>query len=348
MQIHRVAVVTSGGDCPGLNSALEAMARWSHHHGGWELVGLMSGVKGLMEDPVPLKVGLPYAQWAATPGTMLRGNSKGLHLNEVAKQYAQAFERHRIDALISIGGDGSLVLLDDLTRMVGIPFVAIPKTIDNDVPLTDWALGHASAVEEVRRSVDNIHATAYGHGRLFVVEVMGRDAGHLALRGGMAGCAHAILTPERVHSIAALANAVEVAFEQHGYAVVVVAEGTPMPDGGEVRRTRYRENEVRYGGIAAAVGSALGMHRETRFVTLGHTVRGVPPVAFDRMLAQMFAVAACECVKQQKFGHMVAWQADKIVCLPVAEVRRSAPPPLSSALLYTAEQLGIYIGQAQA
>lgn len=349
MNINRVALATTGGDCPGLNSALEAIVRWVHNNTSWELVGLLGGLGCPEKSPVTLNQGvgvLPQAIWAGLPGTVLQGNSKGSKVADIIARGAEVFHQNNIDALISIGGDGSLIFLDELSKKANVPFVSIPKTIDNDVPLTEWSLGHASAVEEVRRAVDSLHSTAYSHGRLFIVEVMGRDAGHLALRGGIAGCAHAILMPERPTQIAALANTVEKAFDSYGYAVVVVSESSPMPDGGEARRMRYSESEVRYGGVAAALGDALGHKRETRYVSLGHTVRGVPPVAFDRMLAQLFAVEACVCLSQQKFNRMVAWQNDKVVNLAIEDVRASKPPTLCSNLLYAAEQLGVYTGDA--
>ena len=342
---RRIAVATTGGDCPGLNSVLAALTSYAQHNKHWELVGLTGGVHGILENPIDLPFFMPLAQWMGTPGTLLRANSRGLRLQDSDYEaYKEAFRHHEIEALISVGGDGSLVLLDELSKKIDIPYVAIPKTIDNDVPLTDWCIGHASAVDGVRQYLENVHSTAYSHQRLFVVEVMGRDAGHLALRGGLAGCAHAILLPERKSELSGLANTVENAFHTHGYAVVLAAEGARSPGCNEQKRVRYRENEVRYGGIAEAVGQALGMTRETRFASIGHMIRGVQPIAFDRMLAQSFAVKASECVLQGKFNHIVAVQNDEVVALPVPEVRASKPPSLDSRLLYTAEQLGIYTG----
>ena len=326
----RVGMLTGGGDCPGLNAVIRAIVRKGSFHYEDEFIGFLEGWRGLLDDlTMPLDLSsvggiLPRG------GTILRTSrtNPSKHPEGIAK-CAEALTRHKIDALIAIGGDDTLSVAQKLHEK-GVKVVGVPKTIDNDLAGTDYTFGFDTAVNVATSAIDRVHTTAEAHNRVMVVEVMGRDAGWIAMYSGIAGGADVILIPERPFDIDKVAELIRLRHSRGRYfSIVVVAEGAKFasdvdPQHGAPIVQDLGKDEfghVRLGGVGNILAREIEKRTgfETRTVVLGHIQRGGTPSAFDRVLATRYGIGAIDMVHRSEFGCMAALRGNKIVSVPLAD-----------------------------
>lgn len=320
----RVAMLTGGGDCPGLNAVMRAVVRKGERTWGDEFVGFRDGWRGVLEgDTMPLDVDT-FRGTLPRGGTVL-GSSRTnpLKVDGGVEACRASIERLGIDALIAIGGEDTLGVAHQLAES-SVRVVGVPKTIDNDLSATELTFGFTTAVQIATEAIDRLHTTAESHHRVMVVEVMGRHAGHIAVWSGIAGGATYTLIPEEPFDIDEVCAALARRHELGNYAsIVVVAEGaTPVEGTFAVARDEVDAfGHVRLGGIGNTLASEIESRTgfETRVTILGHVQRGGTPTAFDRVLATRFGVAAIDAVHEGRWGQMVALQAGHIVPVPLAE-----------------------------
>ena len=358
---HRtIGLLTSGGDCAGLNAVIRAVVARAQGL-GWTVHGIHQGTLGLMRRPVAYttldraRAGADILHHGGTIlGTTNTGNPFAFPLagGGTKDRSAEVIEGVRLlglDAVIGIGGDGSFAILRRLAQQGGIPLVGIPKTIDNDVGATERSVGYDTAVMVATEALDRLTPTAASHARVMVLEVMGRDAGHIALASGIAGGADVILIPEIPYSMEAVAGHIEKVRRQgRNFALVVVAEAVKDLTGQRVQR-QQAGGGVTYGGIGNALGEALARltGAETRVTILGHVQRGGQPTWSDRLIASAFGVHAVDLIAAGKFDRMVAWQNRRVIDVPLAEaIAAPAQVDLDGALVRTARGLGICLGDA--
>ncbi len=329
----KIAVLTGGGDCPGLNAALRALVQACVLRHGIEVIGVRDGFKGLTENRfVPLDLDRTAGIFARGGTILGSSNVDTPFAVPVVKDGATVLEdrsdaavenlrRAGAAALVVIGGDGTLAIAQALAAK-GVRIIGIPKTIDNDLNGTELTIGFFTAVGTAVEAIDRLHTTAESHHRILVVEVMGRNAGWIALFAGLAGDADAILIPEIPYAAARLAAQLDdVHRRSRRYSIVVVSEGA-RPVGGDVTVSRIVEHSperARLGGVAHRVAAELESltGRETRAIVLGHLLRGGAPVAFDRILASRFGVMAADAVASGRYGTMLAWCADNVELVPL-------------------------------
>jgi 6-phosphofructokinase 1 len=357
--IRRIGILTSGGDCAGLNAALRAVVYRAVEGYGWEVIGIRQGTAGLLARPVdaqPLEISLFNGTLLRTGGTILGTTNRGDPFDyplpdgsrlDRSEEVIDGYRQLGLDALIGIGGDGSLDILRRLAQQGGINLVGIPKTIDNDLGHTEVSIGYASAVTVATDALDHLQPTAASHSRVMVLEVMGRDAGHIALSAGIAGGADVILIPEIPYRIDHVAAKID-ALKQDGrnFALVMVGEAVKRDDGEPVTQTQPG-GAVTYGGIGHYIGERISQTTgaETRITVLGHVQRGGMPTPRDRLMASVFGVHAVDLVARGAFDRMVAWSSRKVVDVPLAEAvagYRAVDP--DGALVHTARGLGISFG----
>jgi 6-phosphofructokinase 1 len=358
MAVTRIGVLTGGGDAPGLNAVIRAVVK-AASNAGIACIGLEDSFDGLIEPDrwralTPRDVTGILRLGGTILGTTNRGNpfmypvstSEGTH--DYSDRVVEMFHKMGLGALIVIGGDGTLAIGHQF-YLRGIPIVGVPKTIDNDIVGTTNCFGFDTAVAFATDAIDRLHSTAEAHKRILVVEVMGRNAGWIALYAGVAGGADAILIPEIPYDISLIAERLRERDKWGAkFSIVVVAEGA-YPKGG--RQTLLEEAHGAYverlGGIGAVVAAGLATEtgKETRSVVLGHLQRGGAPTSFDRVLATRFGGAAVELVKRGYFGKMVAFDPPDIVPRPLADiVGKTKTVPMDSDLLLTARALGVAFG----
>jgi 6-phosphofructokinase 1 len=357
--IRRVGILTSGGDCAGLNAVLRAVMLHGGGHKGWQIVGIRNGIQGLMERPVDaavLEPGRFPAELLRQAGTVLGTTNRGNPFaypqpdGRIVDRADEAIAGYRLlglDALIGIGGDGSIELLHRLARKGGLNLVAIPKTIDNDVMFTEFSVGFETAMATATLALDHLQPTAASHSRVMVLEVMGRDAGHIAVTAGIAGGADVILIPEipwRLDRVAAQIAALREAGRNFG--LVVVAEAVRDEEGHPVTVERPGRAAT-YGGIGHYLGTRIAeaTGAETRVTVLGHVQRGGVPEPRDRILASAFGVHAVDMIAEGRFGRMTAWRNRQVVDVAIEDVvvkPRAVDP--DGPLVRTARGLGISFG----
>lgn len=325
----KVGILTGGGDCPGLNAVIRAIVRKGHFHHQDEFVGFLEGWRGLIENKfMPLDLSsvggiLPRG------GTILRTSrtNPAKHPDGLDK-CIKTMAEHNLDALIAIGGDDTLSVAQKLFEKK-VKVVGVPKTIDNDLAGTDFTFGFDTAVNVATNAIDRVHTTAEAHNRVMVVEVMGRDAGWIALYSGIAGGADVILIPETPFDIDKVAETIRLRHARGRYfSIVVAAEGakfsTDVDSDGEVVLADLGKDEfghVRMGGIGNLLAREIEKRTgfETRAVVLGHIQRGGSPSAFDRVLATRYGIGAIDMVHNSDFGKMAALRGNKIVSVPLLE-----------------------------
>ncbi len=351
--MKRIGILTGGGDCPGLNAVIRAAVRTLVREHGMEVAGIQLGFEGLLKKAiVPLTLEsvrgvLPKG------GTLLRTTNRGNPFEmpgsdgttvDRSQECVDNIHELGIDGIIAIGGDGTLRIAQRLCEL-GIPMVAVPKTIDNDLAATDYTFGFHTAVAVATDAVDRLHTTAESHDRVMILEVMGRKAGWIALHSGMAGGADIILIPEIPYRPEAI---VEMIQERKGegarFDIVVVAEGA-MRVGGE--EAYVDKASRRLGGIAYQVASEIQQQidLEIRVTVLGHVQRGGSPIAFDRILASRFGKHAADLVAEGKFGRMVAVRSDSIVDVNISDaVSRPKYVDPAGQMVDAARSLGISFG----
>src|SRR3984885_12945660 len=321
----RIGMLTGGGDCPGLNAVIRAAVRKGILHHGDEFVGFMEGWRGVLDDiTMPLTL-------ETTSGILHRGGTILRSSRTNVKKIPGGFEKcvevlakYKLDALIALGGDDTQSISLALSEK-GVKCVGVPKTIDNDLNGTDVCFGFDTAVSIATEAVDRLHSTAEAHNRVIVCEVMGRDAGWIAITSGIAGGADVIFVPEKPIDID---EAVKILKDRHDrgkfFSIVVVAEGAKLP-GTDQQATKGAKvdafGHARLAGIGQTVAELIEEKTgyETRSVNLGHTQRGGTPTAYDRMLATRYGSAAIDLVHQGKFGRLVVLRGTEITHIPLED-----------------------------
>jgi len=364
-KISRIAISTGGGDAPGLNAVIRS-ATLAARNRGWSVVGIRDGFNGLMMPEEYDHGGLIELDRESVRGishlggTILgstnRGNPTAYPMQQPDGSWIEVdrsdeliakFRDEGIDALITIGGDGSLTIGNHLHQH-GLCVVGVPKTIDNDLDKTTTTFGFDTAVDFATDCIDRLHTTATSHGRVIVVEVMGRYAGWIALHSGMAGGAHAILIPEIPYDIEPVAATVNQRDERGArFTIVVVAEGA-RPKGGDVSVVGKAVGQAeQLGGVGGKVATQLAelTGKETRTVVLGHLLRGGSPTSLDRLLGLRFGAAAVRALEDGEDGVMVSLDPPDVIYVPLAEAtRRMKTVPLDCDTMYTARDLDINFG----
>jgi 6-phosphofructokinase 1 len=319
----RIGVLTSGGDCPGLNAVIRALVRKVErvHHG--EVLGFRDAWRGVLDDDHEVLT-VERCRGILPRGGTILGTSRvqPYQYDDGVERVREAVARHGLDGFVVIGGNGSLSAARDLQRD-GVACIGVPKTIDNDIDATELCFGFDTAVHVATAAIDRLHTTAEAHDRVMVLEVMGRDTGHIAVRSGLAGGATMTLIPEAPFDIDEVCAALARRHAGKSFAsIVVVAEGAvPVP--GTLDLPEYdvdRFGHARLGGIGQVLASEIEGRTgiETRVTTLGYVQRGGTPTAFDRILASRYGVAAADAAAQGAWGQMVALQADRIVHVELA------------------------------
>jgi phosphofructokinase-like protein len=363
--IKRIAICTGGGDAPGLNAVIRAAVLGALER-SWECYGIHDGYNGLLfPERYPDGGLMPLGRESVRGithlggtiiGTTNRGHPFHLPMTDAdgnvveidrSDDLVQAFQGHRLDALIAVGGDGSMAIAHALVQK-GLRIVGVPKTIDNDLSGTVVTFGFDSAVAFATECIDRLHSTAQAHHRIMVVEVMGRYAGWIALNAGIAATADAILIPEIPYDLERVAAKIRTrASRGRPFAVVVVAEGAFPAGGQRVVRSHEIGRAERLGGIGQLVTAELQemLEQEARCVVLGHLLRGGKPSAYDRLLALRFGAAAVRALDEGQSGIMVALDPPNVRYVPLDEATsRMKQVPLDGDSIRTARDLGISFG----
>jgi phosphofructokinase-like protein len=355
----RIGILTGGGDCPGLNAVIRAAVKTSIGF-GWEVLGIEEGFDGLVHCRTRPLSTASVSGILHLGGTILGTTNaanpfcypfleNGLKVEQdISDQVVANFRKLGLDALIVIGGDGTLGIAQKFFEK-GIPLVGIPKTIDNDIAVTVMTFGFDTAVNTARDALDKLHTTAESHRRVMVVEVMGRHAGWIALHSGIAGGADVILIPEIPYDLEKVGKAImDRDHSGKHFSIVVVAEGA-FPKGGTVSHIAPKEagRERRLGGIGERVAAEISelTGKETRVVVLGHLQRGGPPSTFDRVLGTRFGAGAARLVRKGQFGTMIALLPPNVASVPIRDAiatMKKVPP--DSDILESAREIGISFG----
>ena len=359
-EIKTIAITTGGGDCPGLNAVIRAAVKCAIMKFGWRVIGVQDGFDGLIWPQRCCELTLDSVsgilpRGGTILGTTNRGNPFQYKLlengqettHDLSDQVVQNTRAMGIDALLVIGGDGTQAIGLHLHQK-GVPVVGVPKTIDNDLSATDITFGFDTALHTVTDAIDKLFSTAESHHRVMVVEVMGRDAGWIALEGGLAGGAHVILIPEIDYDIENICEYIH-AREQMGkrFTIVCVAEGIKVPVNLRPSFEKERRRFPRAGSIGNLIGDAIGActKKEVRVTVLGHTQRGGSPSPFDRVLSTRFGVAAVDLIAQGGFGKMVALKGSQIQFVDIAEAvgAMKAVDP-KGEIIQAAKAIGVCFG----
>ncbi len=350
----KIGLLTSGGDCGGLNAVIRAVVSRAGML-GWEVIGIEEGTHGLLARPPaiqPLTTSMFDGDILRRGGTLLgttnKGNPFAFPMEDGTKkdrsgEIIEAYKSLGLDALIGVGGDGSLAILQKLAAQGGIKFVGIPKTIDNDVGATEFSVGYATAVDVATQALDNLQPTAASHSRVMVLEVMGRDAGHIAIAAGIAGGADIVLIPEIPYKMERIAAKISRLRDLgRNFALAIVAEAVPRIEG-----TAAETATGRFGGIgryfAQLIEEATGA--ESRVTVLGHVQRGAPPSPQDRLVGQALGVAAVDTLAAGKSDRLVIWQNRDIIDVPLSDaIKAPGAVDPNGLMIRTARGLDICLG----
>ncbi|MEG4394646.1 ATP-dependent 6-phosphofructokinase [Microcoleus sp. BROC3] len=353
-----IGILTSGGDCAGLNAVIRAVVHRAVGTYNWKVLGIRQATKGLMSRPpqgIPLDIE-KVDPWLSIGGTMLGTTNEGNPfafpmsdgtLLDRSDEIIEGYHLLGIDALIGIGGDGSLAILRKLAKQGNLNLVGIPKTIDNDVGITERSIGFDTAVNIATEALDRLHFTAASHSRVMILEVMGRDAGHIAISAGIAGGADIILIPEIPYKISQICEKIRERQEQgKNYCLIVVAEAVRTEEGELLMHTN-RLGQSRLGGIGQYLADTISdcSGAETRVTVLGHIQRGGTPSPLERLIASAFGIAAVDLIAEEKYDRMVTWQQREVMSVPLEDAisKYRAVEPYST-LVKTARGLGICLG----
>ncbi len=353
--MKKIGILTSGGDCGGLNAAIRSIFFRAKNKYGMTVFGIKNGTTGLVQRPLDFIElnqktfsGYLLKQGGTFLGTTNKGSLKAKDkIVDQEKLLIDGYHQLGLDGLIIIGGDGSMNILQKIAKKGNLKIVAIPKTIDNDVGATDFSIGFDTAVNVATQALDNLHSTAVSHSRSMILEVMGRDAGHIALSSGIAGGADVILIPEIKYSIKGIINKLnEMKKRDVKHSLIVVAEAVKMENGKKVIH-EFKDGQKRLGGIGEYIANQMMSKTdiECRVTALGHVQRGAPPTANDRILASAFGVYAVDLLEKGKFDKMVAYKNRKIIDVSINEaIKTYKNVERNDPLVETALSLGIYIG----
>ena len=361
----RVLVATGGGDCPGLNAVIRGMVKRASKERDWEVIGSYQAFNGVLYEPMELiilneqAVSGIHIKGGTVIGTTNKGGPFAWPVKDKdgnwtavdrSEELIRKLQYQNVEAVINIGGDGSQRISQALFEK-GCPIIGVPKTIDNDLAGTDFTFGFQTAVEIATDAVDKLVTTAESHNRVFILEVMGRDAGWITLHAAVAGGAEICLIPEIPYDVNKVLERIHRRITLgHGFVIIVIAEGA-KPVGGEVFGRETDEvgyAHVHLGGAGLRLRQELkaaGCEEDIRATILGHLQRGGVPCAYDRILATQFGVKAFEMVLEREFGRMVAYKHPEIVSLPIKEVIATYNRiQLDDQLLRTARGIGISLG----
>ena len=353
--MKKIGILTSGGDCGGLNAAIRSIFFRAKNKYGMTVFGIKNGTTGLVQRPLDFIElnqktfsGYLLKQGGTFLGTTNKGSLKAKDkIVDQEKLLIDGYHQLGLGGLIIIGGDGSMNILQKIAKKGNLKIVAIPKTIDNDVGATDFSIGFDTAVNVATQALDNLHSTAVSHSRSMILEVMGRDAGHIALSSGIAGGADVILIPEIKYSIKGIINKLnEMKKRDVKHSLIVVAEAVKMENGKKVIH-EFKDGQKRLGGIGEYIANEIMSKTdiECRVTALGHVQRGAPPTANDRILASAFGVYAVDLLEKGKFDKMVAYKNRKIIDVTINEaIKTYKNVERNDPLVETALSLGIYIG----
>ncbi len=362
--MNRVLVLTGGGDCPGLNAVIRAIVKRASQEKDWEVIGSIDSFNGILKEPTEIKVldNDIVSDILIKGGTIIGTTNKGgpfawpvknndgtWYTVDRSDEMIRKIRYLGIDAVINIGGDGSQMISKRLHEQ-GLNIIGVPKTIDNDLSATDFTFGFQTAVQTVTEAIDKLVTTASSHSRIFIIEVMGRDAGWIALYGAIAGGADVCIIPEISYNINKIKEKIESRYVQNkGFSIVVVAEGAISSKGkvGEISNEAGEQN-FKLGGVGYVLKEELkeaGIKQDIRVTLLGHIQRGGSPIAYDRVLASEFGVKAFEMVLEKRFGEMVAYRHPDITSVSFEEalIKPNLVSP-ESRLIKTAKGLGIEFG----
>lgn len=361
-QIKKIAVLTGGGDCPGLNAVIRAVTKTAINKYGYEVIGFKFGYKGLYtNDYVPLTTN-SVSGILHMGGTILQSSNKDnlfdypveengtIVRKDVSDIAVENLKKDGVDALVIIGGDGTLTSGRDFARK-GINIIGVPKTIDNDLQGTDLTFGFYSAVNVATEALGRLHTTAESHNRVMILEVMGRNAGWIALYSGIAGSADVILIPEIPYDIDKIAKKItERDRQERKFDIIVVAEGA-KPKGGDVvisKIVKDSPDPIRLGGIGAKLADDLEKlcpEHEVRYTVLGHVQRGGESSTYDRIISTQFGVEAVNMINREEFGRMVCLKCGEIKSVPLEEViGRQRTIETGNELIEVARSIGISFG----
>lgn len=359
-QRRRIAILTGGGDCPGLNAVIRAATKAGVHL-GYDVIGIKRGFEGLASPFQSIELNIENtANILDQGGTILGSTNKGRFSAKVGVNEARAIPKelmddvqknvrdNQLDGIICIGGDGSLSIALQMHEL-GVPVVGVPKTIDNDIAATAFTFGFDSAVACAANALDRLHTTAASHERVMVLEVMGRHTGWIAVHAGLAGGGDVILIPEIPWKIE---NVCEKITQRKAmgrpFTLIVVAEGAQLPDGGQVTLAPVSEHQqIRLGGIGQWVADQVQerLNTETRCVVLGHLQRGGSPTYFDRCLSTQYGAHAVRLIEEGRFGEMVCFEPPNISSVPIAQaVQRLSTVDPGSSIIQAARALNISFG----
>jgi ATP-dependent phosphofructokinase / diphosphate-dependent phosphofructokinase len=362
---NRCLVATGGGDCPGLNAVIRAIVKRASLEKDWEVIGSIDAFNGILQDPMEI-IDLDMQTVAGIHvrgGTILGTTNKGgpftwpvqtesgeWRTEDRSAEMLRKLEFLNVKAIINIGGDGSQFISQKLYEM-GCNIVGVPKTIDNDLGATDTTFGFPTAVEIATEALDKLVTTATSHHRILIMEVMGREAGWIALHSALAGGAEVCLIPEIKYDIEKVIKRLNKrVHDGRGFANIVIAEGAAPLQGSMIFQEADTDKleKARLGGAGFRLMHELqdaGVETDIRVTTLGHLQRGGKPIASDRILAAQFGVKAFEMVLDKEFGKMVALQNGKLTIVPIAEaIEKYNLVDLESDLVHTARSLGINFG----
>lgn len=337
----KLLILTGGGDCPGLNAVIRGIAKRARREKNWEVYGSVEAFNGVLNEPQEI-VRLTSNRTAGIHvkgGTILKTTNKANPIKfpitqpdgsvkfvDRSDELVKKLKALKFDAIINIGGDGSQKISKTLFDK-GIPIIGVPKTIDNDLGATDLTFGFQTAVQIATDSFDKLVTTAESHHRVMIMEVMGRDAGWIALHTAIAGGAEVCLIPEIPYDVNKIVKRINLRYKKgRGFVCIVIAEGAKPKEGTITSTTGEKGSEhVRLGGVAYQLSKQLkdaGCKAEIRETVLGHVQRGGVPIAFDRVLATLFGVKAFEMVLEKKFGHMVAYRNNSYTSVTLEEATK--------------------------
>ncbi|MDN5353868.1 MAG: ATP-dependent phosphofructokinase / diphosphate-dependent phosphofructokinase [Candidatus Cloacimonadota bacterium] len=362
----RCMIVTGGGDCPGLNAVIRAIVKRAQQTPEWEIVGSINAFNGILTDPIELmeltndKIAGIHVRGGTILGTTNKGGPFAWPVKQkngkmIAKDRSDELINRMnelgIEAVINIGGDGSQKISQKLFEK-GCNIIGVPKTIDNDLSATDYTFGFQTAVEIATDAVDKLVTTAFSHHRVMILEVMGREAGWIALHAAIAGGAEICLIPEIPYDIKKIVKTVnERTTGDSGFANIVIAEGA-RPKGGKMtykRSNEFGHEKIKLGGAGIALENQLqeeGIHADIRTTILGHLQRGGIPSAFDRILATQMGVKAFEMVLNKQYGQMVAYRHPDLIAVPIKQaIAEPNLVQLNSPLMETARGVGIQFAE---
>ncbi len=364
--MRRVLVATGGGDCPGLNAVIRGIVKRASLEKDWEVIGSIESFNGILREPTEIVVldekavaGI-HVQGGTIIGTTNKGGPFAWPIHDANGNWTTADRSDEmvrklqylgVDAVINIGGDGSQRISQTLQNK-GLNMIGVPKTIDNDLSSTDFTFGFQTAVQIATEAVDKLVTTAASHNRVFILEVMGRDAGWIGLHSAIAGGANVCLIPEIPYNLDAIIDKINTRYSKgRGFCIIVISEGAKAVGGnvtGEASGEIGNEH-IRLGGVGEKLKIDLmkaGVEQDVRVTVLGHLQRGGIPTAFDRVLASQFGVKAFELALEGKFGHMVAYRHPNIISVPFADaINKMNFVDPKSDIVNNARGMGISFGE---